>query len=329
MENTARVLVVDDEPVVMESFSRILRREGMKVECAASGDYGLELARKNRFDVVLLDLKLPDVDGMEVLRRLKQTRPGAVVIIVTGYPSVDSAIEAMKLGACDYVAKPFSPEDIREVVARALSPGGQLNQRKGGEVGVHAHLARKALEQQARQRSGAVPRAPLGIKPRPARGLGQGRSLRTINRQGKKTAILGTGGIFGPGSELFSLLVEALKKDRAPVTAEYGSREVEGKEILGYLEDNDKVVVLAQAGPEVGAGKVVKFRANGAGKRNMEPPFDVAASASVHLADWAKATGLECDLVVIGVGPHAADGGAGLAGGRQQEIAREILAELA
>ena len=301
---TKRALVIDDEPVVLKSYSRILRGGGMEVECAASGGYGLELAAKNRFDVMLLDLKIPDVDGMEILRQVKQVRPGAVVVMVTGYPSVDTAVEAMKLGACDYVVKPFSPKELREVVARALGPQKRQKQPRGDYFGVHAYLARKTLEQQEQLRRETVPRAALAMPSRPARPRSQGRSLRTVNRQGKRIAIVGTDGAFGPGSELFSNLVEALKKTSAPVTAEYGYRGVQGKEILHYLEDNDKVVVLTQAGPGVRAGEVVKFPSNGASGRTEKARFDLPPLTSPEAFKWADAMGTESDLVVIGVGPH-------------------------
>jgi len=301
---TKRALVIDDEPVVLKSYSRILRGGGMEVECAASGDYGLELASKNRFDVLLLDLKLPDVGGMEILRRVKQARPSAAVVMVTGYPSVETAVEAMKLGACDYAVKPFSPKELREVVARALRPRKRQERPQGDHFGVHAYLARKSLEQREQLRREAAPRRAAAIQSRLARPVSQGRSLRTVNRQGKRIAILGTDGAFGPGSELFSNLVEALKEAAAPVTAEYGYRGVEGKEILHYLEDNDKVIVLTQAGPGVRAGEVVKFPANGAGESAAKARFDLPPVTSPEAFKWASAMGTESDLVVIGVGPH-------------------------
>ena len=115
-----RVLVVDDEPVIIRSCDRILTSEGIEVKGVTSGQDGLEMAESNRFDAVLLDLKMPDMNGMEILRRLKRTKPEVTVIIITGYPSVDTAVEALKLGAFDYVPKPFTPEELTEKVMRAL-----------------------------------------------------------------------------------------------------------------------------------------------------------------------------------------------------------------
>jgi len=115
-----RVLVVDDEPGVIKSCDRILTQEEIEVEGVTSGLEGLELVKSRRYDAVLLDLKMPDLNGMEVLRRLKRTSPETTVIIITGYPSVDTAVEALKLGAFDYVPKPFTPDEITEKVRRAL-----------------------------------------------------------------------------------------------------------------------------------------------------------------------------------------------------------------
>lgn len=115
-----RVLVIDDEPVVIKSCDRVLTNEGIDVEGVTSGRDGLDRAESNQFDVILLDLKMPDMNGMEVLRRIKQAKPEVTVIIITGFPSVDTAIEAFRLGVIDYVPKPFTPDELVETVNRAL-----------------------------------------------------------------------------------------------------------------------------------------------------------------------------------------------------------------
>lgn len=120
MTDNPRVLVVDDEPVVISSCNRVLTREGIEVVGVTSGRDGLERAESSRFDAVLLDLKMPDMNGMEVLRRIKQAKPEVTVIIITGFPSVDTAVEAFKLGVFDYVPKPFTPDELAETVKRAL-----------------------------------------------------------------------------------------------------------------------------------------------------------------------------------------------------------------
>jgi NADH:ubiquinone oxidoreductase subunit E/CheY-like chemotaxis protein len=117
----AKVLVIDDEEGIREGTRRILDIEGYHVETAESGEKGLELARAEPFDLYLLDLKMPGMDGVEVLKELKEIDPTACAVIVTGYASVDSAVATMKLGAFDYVTKPFTPDELLEVVEKALA----------------------------------------------------------------------------------------------------------------------------------------------------------------------------------------------------------------
>ncbi len=115
-----RILVVDDDPMVRESCERIFGERGYDVETAASGKEGLERARCGYFDCALLDLKMPDMDGMEIVRSATANRSDMAVLIVTGYGSVETAAEAARLGVSDYVCKPFTPEEITQAVGRAL-----------------------------------------------------------------------------------------------------------------------------------------------------------------------------------------------------------------
>ena len=119
MVATRRILVVDDEAMVTSSCRRILAAEGDEVETAGSGQEGLNLALSEHFDLVMADLRMPDLDGMELVRTLRRQRPETAIIIITGYGTVPSAVEAAKLGVSDYIEKPFTPEQIREAVIRA------------------------------------------------------------------------------------------------------------------------------------------------------------------------------------------------------------------
>ncbi len=120
-ETLGRVLVVDDEESMREFLSVILRKEGHEVETAAGGEEALERERNASFDVVLEDLKMPGMDGIELLQALKERDPELLVIIMTAYSTWNSAVEAMRLGAYDYVRKPFDNNDIKATVARAVS----------------------------------------------------------------------------------------------------------------------------------------------------------------------------------------------------------------
>ena len=103
----ARILVIDDDPGVRESMSRMLRGAGHTVQDAATGDEGFDLARGDAFDVILSDMRMPGLSGLDVLRKLREVRVDASFIVMTGFGTVDSAVEAMKLGAVDFVQKPF------------------------------------------------------------------------------------------------------------------------------------------------------------------------------------------------------------------------------
>ncbi|HSB73186.1 MAG TPA: sigma-54 dependent transcriptional regulator [Candidatus Methylomirabilis sp.] len=116
---TVRVLVVDDERPTRLLMERELPRSGCDVTTAESGEQALEQVRGQEFDVVLLDLMMPGIGGMETLRRIRESEVSAEVVILTGHPDVNTAIEAMKLGAYDYLTKPFRLAEVEAVVRRA------------------------------------------------------------------------------------------------------------------------------------------------------------------------------------------------------------------
>ena len=116
----AKILVVDDEEVMRDSCKQILSRQGHHVELAEDGYQGLRLMEEESFDLVILDLKMPGIDGIEVLGKIKESGPETVVVVITGYATVESAVEAMKRGAYDFLPKPFTPEEFRLIVERAL-----------------------------------------------------------------------------------------------------------------------------------------------------------------------------------------------------------------
>lgn len=117
MENV-RVMVVDDEAVIREGLRRTLEGEGFAVETSASGQLAMERLLEEDFDLVITDLKMPGMSGMEVLSTLRSLRPDIPVIMITGYAMVETAVEAMKHGAADYISKPFKPQ---EIIAKANS----------------------------------------------------------------------------------------------------------------------------------------------------------------------------------------------------------------
>jgi DNA-binding NtrC family response regulator len=117
---TARLLIVDDEKVALRNLEHALTKEGYQVTATQSGGQALNLLDSQPFDVVLTDLKMEKVDGMQVLRRCKAKHPDIEVIMITGFATLESAVEAMKEGAFHYVAKPFRLDEVRKTVADAL-----------------------------------------------------------------------------------------------------------------------------------------------------------------------------------------------------------------
>jgi DNA-binding NtrC family response regulator len=121
MTEKAKILIVDDDEVILDSCTQVLEKAGYVVRGARDGIEGLKFLKRESFHSVLLDLKLPGPDGMEILGHIREDSPETPVIIITGYSSVESAVVAMKQGAFDYMAKPFSPKELRVTVKKALA----------------------------------------------------------------------------------------------------------------------------------------------------------------------------------------------------------------
>ena len=115
-----RILVVDDEPVICKACSLSLSDQGHEVHTRMTGKSGQEAIREGAYDLILLDMKLPDLDGMEILKEVRRTTPGVYVVIMTGYSTVQNAIEAMQSGAFDYLAKPFTDDELLFTVKKVM-----------------------------------------------------------------------------------------------------------------------------------------------------------------------------------------------------------------
>ncbi|NVM24539.1 MAG: response regulator [Desulfobacterales bacterium] len=116
-----KALVIDDEQIVLDSVSKILTAENYEVAVSLSGREGLNWAIERPYDIVLTDIRMPDIGGMRVLMHIKRAKPSLPVVIITGYATVRSAVQAMKLGAADYLEKPFTPDQLLKAVASALA----------------------------------------------------------------------------------------------------------------------------------------------------------------------------------------------------------------
>lgn len=122
------MLIIDDDEIVLNSCRKIFSAEGFDVVITPNPAQGLKLASESNYDVILCDWKMPGFDGLDVIEELHRRTPESALVMISGYPTVGRATEAMKLGAMDYVSKPFTPEEISQVVKKAIQL--QLNQNK-------------------------------------------------------------------------------------------------------------------------------------------------------------------------------------------------------
>jgi DNA-binding NtrC family response regulator len=120
MDDRSKILIVDDEEIVRLSHLRLLTKADCNVEAVWNGTDALREMERDAFDLVLLDLRMPGMDGMSVLKTIKEKWPESEVVVITGYPSVETATEAIRLGAYDYLAKPVDPAQVIKVANSAI-----------------------------------------------------------------------------------------------------------------------------------------------------------------------------------------------------------------
>ncbi len=116
------ILLVDDEDAVRESLGSWLREDGYRVDTAPDGRAALDKLRENAYDIMLIDLKMPGLDGIQVLVEAKKEHPNLIAILITAYATVETAVQAMQQGAHDYLVKPFDPEELSQLVERLTRP---------------------------------------------------------------------------------------------------------------------------------------------------------------------------------------------------------------
>ncbi|MBN1634442.1 MAG: response regulator [Ignavibacteria bacterium] len=115
-----KILVVDDDEGIQKTFEVILKSKGYEVDIASTAREGIKKIKKVTYNMVLLDIKLPDKDGTEILKEIRKIRPGMVKIMITGFADIDNAVESLNLGANAYLMKPVSPDDLLKLVAEKL-----------------------------------------------------------------------------------------------------------------------------------------------------------------------------------------------------------------
>ena len=126
------ILVVDDEITVCKSIRSALVQENYDIDLALSGEEALQKEQVKRYDVMIVDLMMPGISGLDLLRSIKTTNPSVQVIMVTGYPTMKNTLQAMQIGAFDFLPKPFLPADLRSLVAKALAAGEGQGRVSGG-----------------------------------------------------------------------------------------------------------------------------------------------------------------------------------------------------
>jgi CheY-like chemotaxis protein/glycine cleavage system H lipoate-binding protein len=120
MDKKLNVLIVDDEQIVLDSITKHLRKEeNLQLITTLSVEQGIEIMKKDDIHIILTDLMMPEIDGLEFLKITKDNKPDIIVIMITGYATINTALQAMQLGAFDYIAKPFSRDELKKVVKRA------------------------------------------------------------------------------------------------------------------------------------------------------------------------------------------------------------------
>ena len=120
MSRKPNILIIDDDESMLDSCTQVFAKEGYQTTTADNGDSGLQKYGEKETDLVLVDLKMPGKDGMEVLKELNSIDPNCVAVVITGYGTIQSAVEAMKHGAYDFLPKPFTPDELRFIVQRGL-----------------------------------------------------------------------------------------------------------------------------------------------------------------------------------------------------------------
>ena len=219
MFGQVHILVIDDEESMRDSCRQALSRKASRVEVAHDGLTGLAMLEKEAFDLVILDLKMPGLSGIEVLNRIKQEYPDVVVVVITGYATVESAVEAMRRGAYDFLPKPFTPDSLRAIVDRAMD-------RR--ELALQNILLRSELE------------ASLGSEVI----IGQSESMKKIEEVVRKVSSTDTtvliSGESGTGKELVARAIHrhSNRKDKPLVVVDCGSlmESLFESELFGHVK---------------------------------------------------------------------------------------------
>ncbi|MCZ7665599.1 MAG: response regulator [Thermoleophilia bacterium] len=161
---TKPILVVDDEKSIRLTLAQALEPLGFPVETAINGEEALAKLEEKDYGMLLLDLKMPGMDGLEVLHRIRERRPRTYVIIITAHGTIESAVEAMKLGAVDFIRKPFSPAEVRELV-RQVFDRETLIENDAADYRTLIELCKHAIQDRRFEEAGEIARRAMARDP--------------------------------------------------------------------------------------------------------------------------------------------------------------------
>ncbi len=129
-----KTLIVDDDPIVLDSCKRVFEAEGFEVCVVPSADQALKAMKNSIFDILLIDVKMPERDGMYLIRAVKKQWPEIPIVVMSGYPTPETIAEGLKLGAEEFIAKPFTPDELLKIVRQVLQKGkGHENKKSSGD----------------------------------------------------------------------------------------------------------------------------------------------------------------------------------------------------
>jgi two-component system response regulator PilR (NtrC family) len=153
MSDPARVLIVDDDRSILKTFSEVLRDAGYMIDTAENGNEAIEKSNANFYNLALIDLRLPDMEGTILLTALRQTTPKMIKIIVTGYPSLQNAVEAINKGADGYIIKPAQTEELLRMVGEQLQTQQEAERYSEQKVKEYVETRFRKLETDEKQPS--------------------------------------------------------------------------------------------------------------------------------------------------------------------------------
>ncbi|MCK4727666.1 MAG: response regulator, partial [Desulfobacterales bacterium] len=186
MTYVPKILIVDDEPLMCSSLQFLLRKDGLETQISHSGREAMACFAKEVFDVVLLDIQMPDMNGLQLMDHMRSQCPGTFVVVITGHASVDSTVEFLRRGAFDYLRKPFEHEELLKTVNNALNQKRLEMDRKRAEE--ELRKAHEELERRVKERTAELAKANERLKREVEERKQAEKELQSINEEVKDFA---------------------------------------------------------------------------------------------------------------------------------------------